>query len=82
MRVTRVRGKRVVRAQMSTRQLLQVRRSEHVTPAQRDKALQKLARSIKLREGQAKKFGGGNVGHLHMLGMLKVGPRRRSLTEF
>ena len=61
---------------------LQVRRSEHVTPAQRDKALQKLAKSIRLREGQAKKFGGGNVGHIHMLDMLKVGPRRHSLTEF
>ncbi|KAJ1483264.1 hypothetical protein T484DRAFT_1800922 [Baffinella frigidus] len=49
-----------------------VRRSEHVTPAQRDQALQKLAESIKLREDQAKKFGGGDDGHNHMLDMLKA----------
>ena len=52
-----------------------MRRSETVTPAQRDKALQSFARSIQLREAQAKKSGGGDGGHDHMLNMLKVPPR-------
>ncbi|KAJ1465042.1 hypothetical protein T484DRAFT_1989368, partial [Baffinella frigidus] len=61
-----------------------VRRSEQVTPAQRNKTLEKLAKSIKLREDQAKKLnknGGGNKGHDHMLDVLKVCPHHHPFTK-
>jgi hypothetical protein len=72
------------KSHVNSRRLLQVRRSEQVTPAQRNKALEKLAKSIKLREDQAKKLnknGGGNKGHDHMLDVLKVCPRQRLLIK-
>jgi hypothetical protein len=71
-------------AQVNSRRLLQVRRSEQVTPAQRNKTLEKLAKSIKLREDQAKKLnknGGGNKGHDHMLDVLKVCPHHHPFTK-
>jgi hypothetical protein len=80
-RVPRLVAKNRWAAQVISCRLLQVRRSEQVAPAQRDKALQKLATSIKLREDQAKKSGGGNKGHDHMLDVLKVCPRQRSFAK-